>query len=367
MRPIFFAYMSLFVLGLVDCIRGPLFPEIISYFGINQTQGSLFFAVCSTAGFFGGVLGGKWVHRMHTLKTLRLGTLIQFLALVGMGMSSHYWVLVASSFLLGISFGVLGVAENVITNIFSSESFRSRIQSGLHTMYAVSSFLAPGFVTLIAYYQGNWKTSFLVASAVVFVFFVSTFFIFWEDPKEEITDHSQPLSLKANLFCWILATYVAVELLVSTRLPYFLREIHQMDLKQSSLYTSYFFLCLLGGRLIFVLIRPQILMWLQLVASMFLSTAFVLLGVYVHPLAMVLSGFFMAPFYPLAMALAGDLFQKNLAKVIGHAIAVSAFMIVVMHLSVGLLSDLYGIVTAFLVSAVFGLSCCFMLWCFRKL
>ena len=36
---VIFACMSMFVLGLSDNIRGPLFPELLQYFNLTNSQG----------------------------------------------------------------------------------------------------------------------------------------------------------------------------------------------------------------------------------------------------------------------------------------------------------------------------------------
>jgi FHS family glucose/mannose:H+ symporter-like MFS transporter len=55
---IFFAFLSLFLLGLADNIRGPLFPEILQFFFVSSSKGSWSFATTSGAAFVGSFISG---------------------------------------------------------------------------------------------------------------------------------------------------------------------------------------------------------------------------------------------------------------------------------------------------------------------
>ena len=56
---VFFAFVSMFALGGSDNIRGPLFPELLRYFQLTNSQASLSFAVASFAMMIPPVNDGK--------------------------------------------------------------------------------------------------------------------------------------------------------------------------------------------------------------------------------------------------------------------------------------------------------------------
>ncbi len=354
MIPLIYAYVSLFVLGLIDCIRGPLYPEITADFQVSQSMGSLFFASCSAAGFFGGSFGGKLIHSKRTQHALKLGTLLMAMAALIIGLGSSFVAVICGSFLLGISFGILNVTENVMVNYFSNTQNRSQLMSGLHAMYGLASFAAPVFVNLVAARSDNWRTSFLIIAIICFAFLISIYFFNWKDPSEYLESQYSKLNFKEYLFCWMLACYVAVELLIMTRLPLYLRTVLGLSMIEANNMTTWFFLLLFLGRVLFAAMQIKFFIIYQLMASIFLTVACIFVGILVTHWGFVLSGFILAPFYPMAMAYAGASFQKNLPKITGFAVTASSVVIVAMHLAAGVLTDWFGIQVAFMMSAFFG-------------
>jgi fucose permease len=341
-------------LGLIDCIRGPLYPEITADFQVSQTIGSLFFASCSAAGFFGGSFGGKLIHAKQTQHALKIGTLFMAMAALIIGLGGSFVAVLCGSFLLGISFGVLNVVENVMVNYYSNTKNRSQLMSGLHAMYGLASFAAPVFVNLVAGQSDNWRTSFLIVAVICFIFLGSIYIFNWKDPAEYLQSQYSKLNFKEYLFCWMLACYVAVELLIMTRLPLYLRSVLGLSMVEANNMTTWFFLLLFLGRLLFALMPIKLFIIYQMMASIFLTVVSIFVGILVTPWGFVLSGFLLAPFYPMAMAFAGASFKKNLPKITGFAVTASSVVIVTMHLAAGVLTDWFGIQIAFMMSALFG-------------
>jgi hypothetical protein len=60
----------------------------------------------------------------------------------------------------------------------------------------------------------------------------------------------------------------------------------------------------------------------------------------------------MAPIYPLAMSLSGIYFKESLPQVMSAVVAYTAFAVVSMHLSFGLITDYLGIKNAMLIGCI---------------
>jgi fucose permease len=153
----------------------------------------------------------------------------------------------------------------------------------------------------------------------------------------------------------MLAFYVAVELLISTRLPFYLRSEVGLSMHEANQMTAWFFLLVLIGRILFILMRPKLSIVYQLMISIFLTVLAVFAGIFITPWALILSGLLLSPFYPMAMAYSGEEFKSNLPTVTGFAVTATSVAIVLMHLTTGLLSDWMGIRIAFMMCAFFGL------------
>jgi fucose permease len=241
-----------------------------------------------------------------------------------------------------------------MVNYYSNTKNRSQLMSGLHAMYGLASFAAPVFVNLVAGQSDNWRTSFLIVAVICFIFLGSIYIFNWKDPAEYLQSQYSKLNFKEYLFCWMLACYVAVELLIMTRLPLYLRSVLGLSMVEANNMTTWFFLLLFLGRLLFALMPIKLFIIYQMMASIFLTVVSIFVGILVTPWGFVLSGFLLAPFYPMAMAFAGASFKKNLPKITGFAVTASSVVIVTMHLAAGVLTDWFGIQIAFMMSALFG-------------
>src|SRR3989344_6567310 len=90
-----FACLAMFVLGMSDNIRGPLYPELLLFFNLTNAQGSLSFAVASTAAFFGNIFAGALLRNYTLSRVLCISIFAMGAGLATMGISSTYiWYIV---------------------------------------------------------------------------------------------------------------------------------------------------------------------------------------------------------------------------------------------------------------------------------
>jgi fucose permease len=350
------AYASLFALGLADNLRGPLFPEILEAFALNDTRGSWIFALSSGFGVVGG-LSSRWLlRRWDRVEMLNISLLCLAIGLAGMGAAPTFgWMLVACAF-FGFALGLMGVSQNVLATLSAPAHLRSRVLAGLHSMYGLSSFLAPLVVATLVPWWGSWRAPLLAAAGVpLFLMVVNLLARVREHAhlKEQGSHRNAAAGAPDRLAqAWLagaLALYVLAEIMVSSRLALYMRREHGADLATSSGMVTSFFLCLLGGRLLSSLIRWPGSLRTQLLASLLASIVCLVLGLLGWPWGFVLSGLAMAPFYPVAVAYLAEEFPHHLDSAMGVSITLQSALVVSMHLSVGLLTDLYGLRTALTV------------------
>ncbi len=351
------AYLSLLLLGLSDNMRGPLYPEILKEFSLSDTEGSLFFSLSSLMGFFGGLSSPLWIKKWGRVGTLRVTLLMNAIALLGFSFSPSFFTLICFDFMFGMSVGVMGVVQNALVVTHSPVHLRNRILSGLHSMYALASLVAPLIVNGVVLLGANsvWRLSFQIGAGFGVVILFFSLFNIHDNP--EIATAALPKSKEGFgqqiYFGVVLASYVVAEILVSSRIAQYMREQFLSDLATSAQYTAGFFVALLAGRGLFTFWSPRISLKLQLMLSLVLTFVSMLVGIIFHPIGLVASGLFMAPFYPLMMVEAGRLFHKNLNQALAVTMAFSSLFVVIMHLLVGILNDQFGIVVAFSVGPFF--------------
>ena len=336
---ILMAYLSLFGLGLTDTLRGALFPSILESFAVNNSQGSWFFIVTSLFSILAGISTHSLSRSISTFQSWRagvffmaLGSLLIFLA------PQFHWVLLGCA--------ALGVNKKFL--------------SGLHSMYGLASFLSPILVASFASRNWPWQSLFLVASLTVFLlFFVSYRVQFNTTPRPRTNDLND--RIKHILFdkrkvtvAVLISSYVAMEILLSTRLTSYLTQHLHWPLTRASVYLTYFFVALLSGRLLFSFLHFPMSTKQTLLIALLGAMAMILLGLRVDPLFLAGSAFFMAPFYPVAMAFLAERFPDQLTPLMGLTISLQSLFVIFMNLAMGPLTDLMGIDAAMNSAFAFG-------------
>ena len=369
------AYLSLFALGIGDNIRGPLYPEILKAFQVSDTHGAIFYAASSFCGFLASLSVRFLLQHWSRVHTLQVAIFMMAVGLIGMGSVDQFnWLLVFSG-ILGASLGVIGVVQNVLVSVGSSPKRRQQMLAGLHANYGVSSVIAPLVVAGVTTLLGSWRYVFWVVAAVPLSLLAGS--LLWKDRGANGEQTSSPLTPPipqsrrdhgGQIFLAVsLALYVMAEIMVSSRLPLFVRRELQLDLEDSSFYLTGFFLCLLLGRLLFTFVHfkwPVRRMLVFFLASSAVCCALGLLG---HPVFLVVSGLFMAPFYPLAMLYISSHYEKNMDSAVSYTMATQSFCLVIMHGLVGYLTDGFGISMALWVGPLALVLSCVLLLSFERL
>lgn len=350
-----FSFLSLFILGLADNIRGPLFPEVLTYFHLSSGLGALSFAVTSSAAFLASYLSHLLLKKITLDQLLLLSVFNLAIGMAIMGLASHFVVFLIGSFLLGISIGSMALSQNLLVSENVAEKSQSSALSGLQAMYGFASFAAP----LLAVYASHltsstWRPAFLLIAGICVIYFLLQLSV-KSDPEFKVhsalltEDHQLGNSSLWSLICFsgIFSFYVVAEILVGTRLAQYMRNYFKMGLAESSRYVTYFFLFLLIGRLFFAIKKNNFPLKIQMNVSLLGSLIFLILGLFFHPFMLTLVGLCMAPFYPMSIAYISQKAGKKARKFIIFAMGMQSLMVVAMHLGVGYLTDAFGLFYAF--------------------
>lgn len=351
---IILSYVTLFTFGLCDNVRGPLFPEMLRYFDVSDTKGASIFALGAAAGFLGSLGTRFLMQKMDRIQLLRVAAVTQIVGLAGYAVATHFYVFLFFSLVFGWSLGAMGFLPNVLVNLGAPAELRQRALSGLHSMYGLSSFLAPLVVAAVALSGRSWRLNFILCALLPLGMIIYSLRV----PAERFanTESVRPSGKicfrthRPQIYLAIMMSlYVMAEILVSSRLALFMRREWNYDLEHSSLYLTGFFVCMLAGRILFSFMSFSRPLKQQLSFFLIASAVCLILGVYGHPLFLVLSGLAMAPFFPLAVAFIAAEFPEDLDSAMSYLIASDFLMLIGMHLFVGYLTDLFGISKALLV------------------
>ncbi len=368
-----FSYISLFILGLCDNVRGPVFPELLNYFKLNDFNGSLFFAVSSGMGIFGSIGVRKLLQHYHDYMCLAVSTVFLFLGMFIISISNTYLVLMIGSLFVGTSIGMLGVVQNLMVLTSVSADKISKAQSGLHSMYGLASLFSPLLVNICLGFFQNWRSVFLLTSITCLLFGVC---VVWKRKEFTRSVHKKSDEVKifvpgaetkkSIIFGFMIATYVLAEILVSTRITLYLTRVYEFEIEHANYYTSAFFVLLLAGRVVFTFWHAPWTRKQLLIASLVGSLLCLSLGLLGHPLFLVLTGLTMSVFYPISMASLSIIFKRYVQTATSWAIALSSVCVITMHASVGYMTQRFGIATAFWLGPAVLVVCLVLLIYFAK-
>lgn len=363
---ILISYASLFVFGISDNIRGPLFPEILKEFNISDAMGSLMFAVSSLSSFVSSFFARNLLRKFDRKSILQWACLGLTITMLGLSLAPNFYIFLTCSIFFGLFSGILGLIPNVLVPLGATAEKKQQFLSGLHAMYGVASLLAPMVVALVSYISGNWRYAFAVTAIAPFTLFIYSLH------ESHTPHHAKPVAdkIKQNLnksknfkpqvFLALMVSFcVAAEIMISSRLALLMRREWQYDLEMSSLYVTGFFICMLLGRLLFTGFKFNKTVLFQLSGCLVITAIMVSLGLFIHPLFLVASGFTVGPFYPLAISFISSEFPDDLDTAVSYMIATDSMMLALMHVLVGKLTDTFGIHHAIFSAVIFlGLSFC---------
>ncbi len=370
------AYSSLFLLGLSDNLRGPLFPEVLSDLQLSDSKGALFWAMASFFGLIGSAWTGRLIKKFGMLWALQASLFLMAFGQYGMAASQTFnWALL-SCFVFGLSLGILGVVQNLLVLRAGPIEMLPQLQAGLHSNYALSSLLAPIFLSMIHIFHPSWRAGYLGGAILATLGYIVLFFVPRQglaglsDPEQLLpsSDGLQRSSVKIRAFYvgLILALYVLTEIMISSRLALFLRRELAFSFDQSNVATTSFFALLFLGRFVFIFWRPRFEVRTQLLSSLFLTLVLCVGGLTLSPLLLIPTGLSMAPFFPLAMAYLQEKLSQNLSYAMTIAMSLVGFFVVSMHILVGVFSDSFGITKALAIGPMALVIALLLLWFDRR-
>jgi len=357
---ILISYFSLFVFGLTDNIRGPLFLDILNDFQVSDSKGSWMFALGSISGFFASRLARYLLFRVTRRLILQAASLLMSLSLVGLALSPNFNIFLIFSFLFGISSGIIGLIPNILVPLGSPENKKQQLLSGLHAMYGISSLIAPLMVAGMDMLFHKWRYIFGLVALIPFMLFLYSLHPSHNEhhanPEKKSTVHHsfKFFHSKAQIYlAFMLSFAVCSEVMMSSRLALFMRRVWNYDLEQSSLYVTYFFIALLLSRLLFTAKKFNLSIINQLSISLVSTALMLVCGLMVHPFFLVIAGFCISPFFPLTISLLSNEFPEDMDSAVSMIMTVDSFMLAFMHLFIGKLTDNFGINHAFYYALFF--------------
>lgn len=353
---VFVACLSLFALGWMDNARGPFFPLFLEETGETAARGAMFFALASFVAIVSSALAGPFI-KVFGLKTLLIFSgLCMAASPVGLVLMPNITGALVTAFVFGTSLGAVAVGQNVLIGVLPDESLKRRLFSLLHCFYALAAMTAPlSVVYLKAFLPWNYVlcvVSFLALSFVCLVPFLKSSNL--KQGSTSSIDVPAPSFADFKLQVWIvfMSFYVASELILSTRLVLWATSAGAA-FEKASLYLFLFFLFMFVARFALFLFKLKLKTYSILIFCILGAFICFGLGQLVHPLFMPVIGGFVGPIFPVVMDRASKDWPEHFDLIVSRLIAASSIFVVAAHMSVGKLTDWYGIEKSIYAIGVF--------------
>lgn len=352
---VFLAFLTLLILSVIDNSRGPLYPLIKTDLGLLNSQAAMIFALASLGQFIVNIASKLWL-KLSFKKTICSFQVMMMVGcwLLGSSKNTGPLFLYAGALIFGMGSGGLGSQANMLIILGTSTDRRRQFLSGLHAMYGTASFLAPFLVRGVFSAGGNWGQHFFLLSIFPFVaILIATINLKSEvPPSSEQTESGLSFWMK-NLIGFVFASYVAGEVLISSRMVMYLMEAWNFSWEQASLNLSYFFMSLLIGRASFALIKFPGKSFSWLLVSLVGTILIAFFSIKVNPNCFFLCGFSLSIFFPCGI----DWMTHNHGEKAAGFLTTYVSMwiglgLVSMHFLNGIVADSVGVQQAMLMAPI---------------
>lgn len=352
-------------------MRGPAFPSMLAWFDVSASAGSMIFAISSLAGLPVILLGRVWLRHVGSVRSHLIFLFLIAIGCAGIGLSGYldngFMTLLASCTVFGLGAGGLAITMNVLVAYGSSDKNRRRLYSGLHSMYGISSVLAPLVFSAAIGAGYDWRILFIGISMLSFIVFIQGLRTKQIAHERQSTDKPSGLSYVKRLKVgFILSFYVAAEIVISSRLVVFAMDRLRIRDVEAAIYLSVFFALLLAGRFIMSVIPVPCRTYNMMMASASSSLALFLAGIAIHPAFMSACGLTMSFFFPFGMEWISKRFSENINFMMASVMISVDAVLLVMHWTVGLATDTFGIRNAMLIGPTFLIATIALLAASRK-
>jgi len=352
---IILAFTIMFMIGVINNIRGQVGPYIMDDFGLNYSRLGFLFSFISIGSMLVYFISGKLFEKFGLLKILFYGIIHNIVALTIVFLSADYYILIFGLFLVGAGVTILSISAINLTSISYTKK-RGKMINLLHLFYGAGGIIAPYFVTSVLKLGFSWNYSFLFAIIlliIIFLEFNSASIPSIESSGKKVMKSTSELfkDKKVLMFSLIVFFQVGVEFSIVTWLAPFLRDTQSRSDLTVSFYLSLFFICFTAGRFLASIIVEKVGYYNLLIVTGGLSAFLILLaliGGYKFTILIPFSGLFLAGQVPTIQAVILDSFGSSGIKVVGFAQTAGMIgLTVISNWLVGFINDFIAIKAGF--------------------
>jgi fucose permease len=355
------AFLCLFLLGLIDNLKGATLPPLLKELNFNDAQGGTillwaylgFLAAALLVGMLSDIAGNRAV--------VLSAAVCLVVGIVGYSTASQLGWLAAAMAALGVGLGGTDMSGNLIIVAYYTRN-KGRYLNLLAFFHGLSSTIAPYYVGLLLAAGVSWRQIYQYPLLAVGLMLVMGFLVPF--PKPQVAQKSGidfralgKVLLQPGMgwFFVVMILYVSSELGVASWIVTYLQRIHNLGVTESAMFLSLYFAGLMVGRLIgtFFVERVGYLRSILIVAlCATISLAVGTFGPGYSYWLLPLTGLFFSIVFPTLTAAATDRVTENVGTLMGLLFAFCGVGGALGPWLIGVVSSLWGIQAGFTVNLV---------------
>ncbi|MFN8382826.1 MAG: MFS transporter [Anaerolineales bacterium] len=352
-------FISFFVFGFTDNLKGPTLPAMIHELGIDYgTSGNIFFGE-----YFGftitSLIAGFLADRFGLKTILIFAGVLLAAGIAGYSTFSNTVILTASLFSVGLGLGAIELGTNAtIVQIHPQKT--GLYLNLMAVLHGLGSLIAPLFAGWLLGLNVTWRTVYRWDIPLIALFVL--LFIFLKFPKAEGQNNSidfrniPNIAFKGNLpwFYAAIAFYVAAEIGMGSWLVTFLQETRAASVASSTQNLSLFFALLMLGRLVGGFIVHRLGYLRSILFASVGSLMCLSLGIFTSlSIFLPITGFFFSIIFPTFTAAVSENVKENTNTILGVLFTFAGIGGLLGPFIIAWASDLLGLNFGFAFDAVF--------------
>lgn len=320
-------FLSFFVFGFIDNLKGPILPELLRAEHLSYSQGGTILLAVYFGFTFATLLTGIMADVVGNRGVLLVAGICLCLGLGGVGIANSFalWTLLLG--VVGFGLGAIEVGANGLMVELHPRS-RGRYLNLLATFHGAGSLLVPLYAAWLITLTFSWQNIYVTAAAPAFLM-TAIFLVTKREGKEKSSGQTNwdwstlrrvGFTRRMRWYYLLICAYVAVELGVAAWMVEYLQNVRGFSIALSSFTLTGFFVMIMLGRFLGSFVVEKLgyrsVLGMALVGGLLcLTTA--ILGPKQLVILLPLSGLFFSIVFPTVTAAVTDLHQANIGSIMG--------------------------------------------------
>jgi fucose permease len=320
------AFLCLFLLGLIDNLKGPTLTPLLKDMQFSDAQGGsiMLWAYIGflSASLLVGVLSDMVGNRAVVLATAAF----LLIGVLGYSIARQFFSLALFMTLLGVGLGCTDMAGNLIIIAYYPQN-KGRYLNFMAFFHGLSSTISPYYAGLLLAAGISWRQVYQYPLAAVALLLVMGLFTRFPQPQAQNKSGMEFRSIGRILmqpgigwYFAVMILYVAAEIGIAAWLVTYLQRIHNLGVSEGSIFLSLYFAGLMIGRLLGSLFVERIGYLRSILIMSACATLCIAAGLFGPGNAywmLPLTGLFFSVIFPTLTAAASNQVTENVGTLMG--------------------------------------------------